>query len=185
MFTLKKKKKKKDFITNYLFKRLSCSTPCFPARPFNACLRHCDFAIPEYILALWRSRELLQNASNLPVLLTWTGLQEKLSAPSTNSKHDSYNSQGKMLSEIDRKTMISLNFLTVVARSPAGILGLCFVSAFASFSTVSYVHNSRDEGVRKPPNKQISRQPLGRDSRQRHHQARNILGPGKKREVLW
>lgn len=78
----------------------------------------------------------------------------------------------------------SLNSLIVVARSLAEILGLCFVSAFPSFSTVSYVHNSRDEGVRKPPNKQISKQPLGRDSRQRHHQARNILDPGKTREAL-
>lgn len=78
----------------------------------------------------------------------------------------------------------SLNSLTVVARSLAGILGLCFVSAFPSFSTAAYVHNSRDEGVKKPPNKQISKQPLGRDSRQRHHQARNILDPGKKREAL-
>lgn len=110
--SLKKKKKKKGILLLITYsKSFPVQLPIFlmnylSARPFNACLRLCDFAIPEYILALWSSQELLQNASNFPALLMWTGLQEKVSALSTNRKHNSYNIQGKMLPKIDRKTLI-------------------------------------------------------------------------------
>lgn len=107
---LRKKKKRILLLITYS-KGFPVQLPIFllnylPARPFNACLRLCDFAIPEYILALWHSWESLQNISNLPALLTWTGLQEKVSPLSINSKHDSYNIQGKTLPKIDMKTLI-------------------------------------------------------------------------------
>lgn len=107
----KKEKKKRILLQITSSKGFPVQLPIFllnylPARPFNACLRLCDFAIPEYILALWGSWESLQNASNLPALLTWAGLQEKVSVLNTNSKHDSYNIQGKMLTNIATKTLI-------------------------------------------------------------------------------
>lgn len=140
------------FLLNYL-----------TTRPFNACLRLCDFAIPEYILVLW----------------LWLGITAKcieFASPSHTNRfaRESFSSEYKQQTQFFqlwrqntveewRENPDGVNSLTVVARSLAGILGLCSASAFPSFSTASC---TQQQGWRRNETPEQTNKPTSTSQRQ-------------------